>query len=162
MKKAVSSARSTVGKTAKKMIKVPQAVGRTILSVPGAVLGKSKGKGSPKQKPEFADTIEFISKEIIGDQENNGLVRESQAQCMKEVSNHLATYLVENPDATYEEWITSLHPDNAEYDDGAIDHRFYVEQSDHRLLWNECMQAIHSNDRVVQIRSVEPTYNRKR
>ena len=162
MKKALSSAKSTAGKTAKKMIAVPQAVGRTILSVPEAVLGKSKGKKSPKQKPEHADTIEFISKEIIGNQENNGIVRESQANCMKEVSNHLATYLVEHPEATYEEWIASLHPDNAEYDDGVIDHRFYVEQSDHRLLWNECMQAIHSNDRVVQIRSVQPNYNRKR
>ena len=49
MKKALSSAKSTVGKTGKKMISVPQTLGRTILSVP-AVLGKSKGKKKFKAK----------------------------------------------------------------------------------------------------------------
>jgi len=160
MKKAVSSATRSVGKSAKKIIQVPQVVGRTILSVPGAVLGISKGKRSPKRKPEHADTIEFISKEILGDQENKEMVRTSQAECMKEVRNHLATFLVENPATTYEEWIAAIHPDNAEYPDGGIDHRFYVGDSDHRRLWNECMEAMLSMERHVNSRSVDPSYNR--
>ena len=43
--------------------------------------------------------------------------------------------------ATYEEWVEALHPENTHAGalldlDRTIDHRFYVVDSDHRLLWN--------------------------
>ena len=79
---------------------------------------------------------------------------------MKEVSTHLESFLHDNPTASYEEWISSLHPDNAEYADGSIDHRFYVEDSDHRILWNECMEAIGRKDGIIRVRVMEPSYNR--
>jgi hypothetical protein len=162
MKKAVSGAKRSLGKVAVKIIQVPQSVGRTILSVPEAVLGISKKKRNPEpdSKSMHGDKIEFISKEIVGDQENKEIVRNSQAECMKEVTNHLAIFLVEHPAATYEEWIAAIHPDNAEFADGSIDHRFYVGESDHRWLWNERMEAMCSKERLVQSRSVDPSYNR--
>ena len=52
-------------------------------------------------------------------------------------------FLREHPDASYNEWIEDLHPENAhtgillEGLSKTIDHRFYVEESDHRILWNE-------------------------
>lgn len=163
MTKSSSKAQSVLKDTAKSLFKLPQAVGRTILSVPEAAsqqLLNRRGKTS-KEKDEHSDTIDFISKEIIGDQERNELVRTSQSECMKEITDHLFPFLRENPDATYEEWIASLHPDNADYADGRIDHRFYVEDSDHRLLWNECMLAMQLKERNILPKSVEPSYNHK-
>ena len=61
---------------------------------------------------------------------------------------------------TYEEWIADLHPDNAEYADGSIDHRFYVEESDHRQLWNIYMEALGFVHQIVPAKSVQPNYNR--
>jgi hypothetical protein len=163
MTKSSSKARGVLKDTAKSLFKLPQAVGRTILSVPEAASQKlldRRGKPS-KEKDEHSDTIDFISKEIIGDQERNELVRTSQSECMKEITDHLFPFLRENPDATYEEWIASLHPDNADYSDGRIDHRFYVEDSDHRLLWNECMLAMQLEERTILPKAVEPSYNHK-
>jgi len=160
MKKAASKAKST----AMNIVKVPQTIGRTILSVPEIV--KKKLDKKPKQAPpppEFADHLEFINKEIVEGQQHRGIVRESLLECMKVIVDHLEAFLIEQPDAahSYEEWIACLHPDNADYADHRIDHRFYVQDSDHRLLWNEYMQELDRIDRVVESRSVEPSYGKK-
>ena len=55
---------------------------------------------------------------------------------MKEIHEHCLTYFSNNPDdASYEKWIRECHPDNAP-DSENIDHRFYVRDSDHRIIWN--------------------------
>mmetsp|Transcript_17228 Transcript_17228/g.32610 ORF Transcript_17228/g.32610 Transcript_17228/m.32610 type:complete len:165 (-) Transcript_17228:14-508(-) len=164
MRNSASNAQSVLKDTAKSLFKLPQAVGRTILSVPEAATRKiidRRGNRCNTENDQHSATIDFISKEIIGNQERNELVRKSQSECMKEITDHLFQYLHENPDATYEEWIASLHPDNAAYTDGRIDHRFYVEESDHRLLWNECMSTMQSEERIVSPKSLEPNYNHK-
>ena len=155
MKKVGSKAKATAIAVAK----VPQQIGRGILSVPQTI-SKIANKNKDNEKLDFADKLDFINKEIVEGQGNRRMVRESMAECMKEVSTHLESFLHENPSASYEEWIASLHPDNAEYADGSIDHRFYVEDSDHRILWNECMEAIGRKDGIIQVRAVEPSYNR--
>jgi hypothetical protein len=43
---------------------------------------------------------------------------------------------------SYEDWIAELHPDNYRADNGTIDARFYVPNSDHRLLWNEYVDTL--------------------
>lgn len=162
MKKAAKSVKNTAKSTATKLIQVPQRVGAKILSVPEAVIGTLSKKQSEDSRPECRSTIDFISREIIEEQDRNQLVRQSQAECMKEVTTHLVSYLGQHPEATYEEWIASLHPDNAEYSDGRIDHRFYVEDSDHRKLWNECMEEVlNCPDRIVKTSTEPPSYNRK-
>ncbi len=167
MKKVASSAKSTAINVAK----APQLIGRTILSVPKSISKLSK-KDQRKQKPKHADRIEFISKEILDDQGRRRIVRESQSDTLTLISTHLESFLAErtgpksdsnsNSIPSYEEWIADLHPDNAEYADGSIDHRFYVEESDHRILWNDTMMKLGHGfeERVVNVRAVEPNYNR--
>ncbi|KAL7517848.1 hypothetical protein ACHAWX_002726 [Stephanocyclus meneghinianus] len=69
--------------------------------------------------------------------------KEAEERTLTLTKDHLISFLREHPGATYEEWIEDLHPENAH--DGTllegfgktIDHRFFVEESDHRRLWNE-------------------------
>jgi len=101
----------------------------------------------------FAEVIDDLEREqilaevdLIEDEEAKVVHREAVALCMQIILEHLRIFLEERPDSTYEEWIRDIHPDNADdqrynsYDDGLIiDHRFYVEKSDHRIIWNENM-----------------------
>jgi transcriptional regulator len=157
--KIIAKVPQTVGRT---VLGVPQTVGRTILSVPDKIFKKSKEKQKTEPQYEFAERLAFISQEIIENQQGRQMVRESQLECMKEITNHLKPFLVQHPSATYEQWVAELHPDNAEYSDGRIDHRFYVEDSDHRLLWNEFMKELAFIDRIVEPKSIDPSYHRKR
>jgi len=74
--------------------------------------------------------------------------QEAEALCMNKIKDHLDLFLHHNPNCSYEEWIEDLHPENAH--EGKllqglgkiIDHRFYVEDSDHRRLWNDHAAAV--------------------
>jgi len=73
-------------------------------------------------------------------EESEAMVQDA-ARMMKEINQrHLEEYLITHPSATYESWIAKLHPENV--DGETIDHRFYVEDSDHRILWNENLEGI--------------------
>ena len=69
--------------------------------------------------------------------------KEAEERCLRATTEHLVSFVREHPRAGYHQWIEELHPENAH--DGAlleglgktIDHRFFVEDSDHRRLWNE-------------------------
>ena len=168
MKKVSSTAKAT----AATVIKVPQQIGRTILSVPQSLAKitnhihdvSSNQNGHEDVDVESKKKLEFINREIVEDQGRKKMVRESQSDCMKEIVDHLQLFLDESMynryNATYEQWIAALHPDNAEYADGSIDHRFYVDDSDHRVLWNQVMIEYGCEDRVIQAKSLEPSYNR--
>ena len=60
--------------------------------------------------------------------------REATAACFKCILDHLEEFIMEYLDATYEQWIANLHPENMNADQ--VDHRFYVECSDHLQIWN--------------------------
>lgn len=170
VKKAEEIAKNTV----MTVVKVPQHIGRTILSVPKTIskITNKKKKNEKDQPPKFADRLEFINQEILEGQTTRRIVRESHAECLKEINDHLTLFLKDSSDSdsddtsantcnhTYEEWIAELHPDNAEYADGSIDHRFYVEDSDHRQLWNIYMEALGFVKQIVPAKSVQPSYNR--
>lgn len=191
LKKITGTVKKVALAVPKTVVKVPIAIGRTILAAPDAVKGavtkaQSKGKNASgdaaaallaedeDRKPKHADKLEFICREILEEQERNGIVRQSQSDCMNEIVSHLEIFLRMKPDAIYEEWISALHPENAEYTEAnRIDHRFYVEESDHRIVWNECMKmmTMHSgnndtlvdrnwSNRIVEKRSMDPSYNR--
>ena len=73
--------------------------------------------------------------------ERQRIVQEALAKCHEEMEDHLNTFLFLNPNASYEEWIQDLHPENVAdgkllQDFKDVDLRFYVADSDHRLLWN--------------------------
>jgi len=79
-------------------------------------------------------------------EEEEAMCREAIAACMRCILEHLSGFLKELPNSTYEQWILKLHPDNANdkhhSNIAKIDHRFYVEESDHRLIWNENMDTL--------------------
>jgi len=88
--------------------------------------------------------LEESEPELLGEAEMilqlQAMKQEAYQACLAEVEAHLDTFLQGNPQATYEEWIAEIHPENmrTNTNDGEIpiDHRFYMEASDHRLLWN--------------------------
>jgi hypothetical protein len=72
--------------------------------------------------------------------------QEAEDSCIRATTEHLLSFIKDHPDpihATYQQWIADLHPENAH--DGTlleglgktIDHRFFVEESDHRRIWND-------------------------
>ena len=71
------------------------------------------------------------------------LKQEAEERCLVETKDHLLNFITEYPDVKYNQWIEDLHPENAH--DGTllegmgktIDHRFFVEESDHRIMWND-------------------------
>jgi len=75
-------------------------------------------------------------------EEMMAIKKEAEERCMNDTKDHLLAFIKENPNAKYHQWIEAFHPENAH--DGmllegmgkTIDHRFYVEESDHRRLWN--------------------------
>jgi hypothetical protein len=71
------------------------------------------------------------------------LKKEAEETCLNATIEHLLAFVKDHPNAKYHQWIEDLHPENAH--DGAllegldkiIDHRFFVESSDHRKIWNQ-------------------------
>ena len=59
----------------------------------------------------------------------------------------------------------ALHPDNVKHDsddndDERIDHRFYMKDSHHRILWNRAMEKLDCRDSIVEARSADSSNNR--
>lgn len=107
---------------------------------------------------ELADELENVNLDLQEEAERKAMVREATEACRAEIENHLDKFLADNPDATYEDWIQDLHPDNVTegkifQDMKQVDLRFYVEDSDHRLLWNR--KLCDSPDRQVQARTYQ-------
>jgi hypothetical protein len=96
----------------------------------------------------FADALERKNRELQMEQEAIEMTREAGAACARAIESHLESFLELHPEATYEEWISDLHPENLH--EGLLleglgkdlDHRFYVAESDHRLLWNRNLGSI--------------------
>jgi len=124
-----------------------------------------------EQKQAFVDHLEHVNQEIVQEQQRKELVREAEARCRATIIHHLHEFLVKFPLATYEEWISDLHPDNVtptktnvEQKEHTIDHRFYVVDSDHRIIWNGLMEELkggqdsaeddHYSNRMVPVKSL--------
>mmetsp|Transcript_3773 Transcript_3773/g.5779 ORF Transcript_3773/g.5779 Transcript_3773/m.5779 type:complete len:140 (+) Transcript_3773:70-489(+) len=113
-----------------------------------------------EKQQEIAYELEFVNEENMEEMKRRELVKESKESCARLLKEHLVGFLTNNPGAVYEDWIRHLHPDNADYDDGRIDHRFYVEDSDHRHMWNEkMMEQVDCVERIVDSRHILPAYN---
>jgi hypothetical protein len=110
------------------------------------------------------EELEQINEEHLEESERRVMVEEAVDACKKSIKDHIQTFIMENPDAKYEEWIRELHPDNAEYADAEIiDHRFYAEDSDHRHIWNEHVEQLDGCEyKRVKPKQVHPRYDRKR
>ncbi len=71
------------------------------------------------------------------------LKKEAKESCLSATTEHLLTFVMENPNAKYHQWIKDIHPESAH--DGTllegmgktIDHCFFVDESD--LLDPDCL-----------------------
>jgi hypothetical protein len=89
------------------------------------------------------------------EEEAEAMVRESAKMTLEIDQQHLQEFLAKHQNSgnavSYERWIGELHPDNVLPDGGGIDHRFYVEDSDHRIMWNETMMG---DDEVLKVKAM--------
>lgn len=151
--------RSKATSRAKRIVNVPQRIGQSILQGPGNIFKKRQQAEEKEDRDETIHNIhDRICTTIIDDQ----AVRESQEQCMREITEHLNQYIFNLPDTVerydYNHWIESLHPENVDYlgsGRSLIDHRFYMKDSHHRNLWNEYMIKLDSPDSIVMAESRE-------
>ena len=103
------------------------------------------GRSIEEGSEQYSDSALDIDGEFETEEEKNKaldyLKQEAYQACLDAIREHLTVFLQETPDSSYEEWIEELHPENAKSTRNlirgkSIDHRFYVEDSDHRQLWN--------------------------
>ena len=87
-------------------------------------------------------------------QESESMAHQAAKMILAMDKSHLEEFLIKNPSGSYEEWIRELHPDNVDQN-GILDHRFYLEDSDHRQLWNDSLAGSvrdHVPSRSLQVR----------
>jgi hypothetical protein len=104
---------------------------------------------------ELADQLEEVNAEFQQEVERKELVIAVREACMDAIRTHLRSFLEENPHGTYEDWIAELHPDNYCEEKQTVDARFYVADSDHRILWNQQHESYDNSVKVVPPSNVE-------
>lgn len=95
-------------------------------------------------EPSLRDQLSTLSRRMKEEADRRDVRQASEAACLAAMRSHLVGFLEEDDDATYEGWILAFHPENtqdvtllADMEHREVDARFYVEESDHRILWNE-------------------------
>jgi hypothetical protein len=107
----------------------------------------------------LADSLEQLNVRMKEECERQEIRREAEARTLEVILDHLEVFLQERPNASYEDWIEDLHPENAYQgkllpDIQEIDQRFYVFESDHRRVWNKAMEKLGGNEhRIIQART---------
>jgi len=109
--------------------------------------------GEMEKDQDLAYELEHVNESVREENARKDICRRAQAECLRDITEHLEHFISKHPCASYEDWIMDLHPDNAlDYSNGEalihtrsgnelfkIDHRFYVEDSDHRKIWNNSL-----------------------
>ena len=115
-------------------------------------------RGDLESDQDLADHLDRINADTADEQERQMIKRQAMEACLNTMREHLLEFLADHPQATYEEWICQLHPDNINTQlEGLthtpmIDHRFYVADSDHRLLWNEHLNDLNDETNMTPVR----------
>jgi len=109
---------------------------------------------------QLVEQLEAINRENEQEQQRRKIRLEAKTAMLDAIKDHLESFLAENRNNafSYEQWIEELHPENAheglllEGLDKTIDHRFYVEGSEHLQIWNEmCRSDPNNNNRTMVI-----------
>lgn len=130
----VKSVRRTAGKVGKTLQKVN--IGKWIDDL--------------ENDQHLADQLDRINTENEDDQFRRDLKREAEDACYETIKTHLMAFVDKYPTATYEDWIEDLHPENMlDSERKTIDHRFYVQDSDHRVLWN--MTLVDKERKIARV-----------
>eukprot|EP00535_Pseudo-nitzschia_heimii_P006722 CAMPEP_0197183384 /NCGR_PEP_ID=MMETSP1423-20130617/7791_1 /TAXON_ID=476441 /ORGANISM="Pseudo-nitzschia heimii, Strain UNC1101" /LENGTH=110 /DNA_ID=CAMNT_0042633961 /DNA_START=104 /DNA_END=433 /DNA_ORIENTATION=+ len=91
MEQVTSRAKSSV----KRIVNVPQTIGQSILSAPSRIFNK-KGREQHNEEQRDERTTELhgnVCSKIIEEQNGRIAVRESQEECMREITEHLNMYI---------------------------------------------------------------------
>ena len=85
------------------------------------------------------------------------LSKRAYEACLQFILDHFEAFVEETPNVTYEEWIEEIHPENTRMWKSkdnllTVDHRFYVEASDHRKIWNDNLGGVRQ---FVPVRNFE-------
>jgi len=99
---------------------------------------------------DLVDRLEKLNSENAEEVERKYTCRDAQDACLQTLKDHLDFFLQDHPNGSFEQWIKDVHPENVEHE--TIDHRFYVENSDHRNLWNGCLQNTSELQNYVPVR----------
>jgi len=102
-------------------------------------INPTKWKDNSEHDQKVAAELEKEFEDALEQEQYLKLCREASDRCLQAIKDHHQHFLEDHPNGTYEQWIRELHPDNtcAFRQRVAIDHRFYLSDSDHRNLWNE-------------------------
>lgn len=106
-----------------------------------------------KKKISASKKIDQCQEQTIHEGEEEVMQRlcwEATEACLRAIITHLYDFIHDNCDASYEDWIKEVHPENC--NGRKVDHRFYVKASDHRLIWNELMDRRNRKSLVVRPR----------
>lgn len=139
-----------------------QALGQGLRQV-GAKIQKfniAKLIGEMETDQDLAYQLEELNEHLQEEKERRDIMREAEDACLLTMVEHLQEFLIANTifnnptTATYEQWIEDLHPENTAEGQllkdmsKEIDLRFYVQESDHRIMWNK-----HVPERPVAART---------
>ena len=107
--------------------------------VPGGILASSTTK---RNTSSCENDLNMFNERMKEEMMRRDVRREAEQACLQTMREHLETFLPDHQGATYEEWIFAFHPENTQdvsliMEHKEVDERFYVEESDHRRLWNE-------------------------
>lgn len=135
---------------------VRMARGRLARSLAGTSFPRNGDSKSASTDRRLRDDLDD---EAEAEAERQRVQEESVAACLQATREHLFEFLSDKPDATYAEWIEALHPENVP--DGqlleglakTVDHRFFIEESDHRRMWNEHLTTDGGHRTVVPARN---------
>ncbi|CAJ1936373.1 unnamed protein product [Cylindrotheca closterium] len=97
-------------------------------------------------QPDLSNQLNTLNARMKEEAERRDVRKVSEEACRNEMKSHLEEFLQKMPNATYEQWIEDLHPENLSDPqllkemDKEVDLRFYVKESDHLILWNQKVQ----------------------
>jgi hypothetical protein len=119
--------------------------------------------GEMEMDQDLAYQLEGLNEHLQDEKERRDVKREAEAACMETMVDHLQEFLILNPTtATYEQWIEDFHPENTSEGkllqgmSKEIDLRFYVQESDHRIMWNQYVPERPVAARTSMWQSNEP------
>lgn len=79
------------------------------------------------------------------------MCRKAIATCLEFIHEHCNEFIkTKGGDASYEAWIQEFHPECIGSKSGCLDHRFYVRDSDHRIIWNGYCDMYGYPERKIQ------------
>jgi hypothetical protein len=142
-----------------------QALGQGLRHV-GAKIQKfnlAKLIGDMETDQDFAYQLEELNEQLQEEKERRDIMREAEDACLLTMVEHLQEFLSLYPTtATYEQWIEDFHPENTSEGQllqnmsKEIDLRFYVLESDHRIMWNKHVPERPVEARTSMWQSTEP------